>query len=667
MCKLTFNLFYVSLLTLLISYIPPINPLVFKPSGLTLVDQLRHDFLILESTLWRQLNQNGLTPTKEQSPEVGLIYQYELFGNNITRDFPHEVAYGLKAIQGSWAWARMHAELTGIYTIYETFKRFQPLQTSPGRIPSPQRAWEDLVDAILTFSKNVPELLQNVNELIVEEKVYNQVLKEIEGDMICDSQQSPQQILLNLYNTIAVTELKGYSMIQFSYMLLRIYGKGNFTKEAHLMRTRYEERTRQSIKAVQKAMETTSRDLWRCDPKKHVKGQTYEELTELLQGYLQNEVDLNPEGTCRESCSEYAYTKSHGCFQNLWCRQQKKCEGKIINCQFYDSDMQVCPAEPGSGRRYEYVEFENGKVLGRKQGCSRGTTSVDSWWRWLFWHCSYCMCLCDDPGRNSDRYFNMRPATSDIKNNMVVTGLRFAKHNRIIHLQIQEGRLLPRGNIDPESVHWVPVEDYKLTDRHVFNKQDYHTMNWESRALDLDDLIAEEGHLVTGVRFKLLGTHLNFEIYITPFNFVTGELVDPEKRSFWKDNPNTDASFTSPRKRLRLKTPDVPIRSPTPSIPDSKSDQYVEFVNTDFERDVAQTTVPFLDAQNVESLLPVPLSGAGIFHKGRENFGGFVAPKIITYDFSKHLSAGFPEESYNIGHMKPDEETSDLIEIVPAN
>ncbi len=30
---------------------------------------------------------------------------------------------------------------------------------------------------------------------------------------------------------------------------------------------------------------------------------------------------------------------------------------------------------------------------------------VDSWWRWLFWHCSYCMCKCDAPGPNSDRYW----------------------------------------------------------------------------------------------------------------------------------------------------------------------------------------------------------------------------------------------------------------------
>ncbi|XP_018572018.1 uncharacterized protein LOC108911535 isoform X1 [Anoplophora glabripennis] len=472
-------------------------------------------------------------------------------------------------------------------------------------------------------------------------------LEEVEGDMLCNSQQSPQQVLYNLYNAIALTELKGYTMIQFSYMLLRLYDQGNFTKEAQLMRNRYEERTNNAIEIVKQSMKNASRALWNCDPKKHVKGETYEEITQLLQGYIQNEVDLNSEGTCRENCVEYTYTKSHSCFKNLYCRQQRRCNGKIINCQFFDSDMWICPADPLSGRRYEYVEYENGRVLGRKQGCSRGTSKVDSWWRWLFWHCSYCFCLCDEQGSNSDRYFNMRPTFANFNDNRVVTGLRFVKKNRIIHLQIQEGKLLPRGKIDVDTVHWTPVEEYKITDRKIFNGQDYHTLSWEKRAIDLDDLEAEEGYVLTGIRFKEIGSHLNFEIYVTPFDFDTGKLINPSSTSVWKDNPNTDASIKNPRTKVKLRHPDIPTRSPSPSVPTSQSDQYIEFVNSDIDRDVAQTTVPFLDAQKVESLQPVPLSGAGIFHKGRNNFGGFITPKIITYDFSKHLKAAFPGEEIN--------------------
>lgn len=71
---------------------------------------------------------------------------------------------------------------------------------------------------------------------------------------------------------------------------------------------------------------------------------------------------------------------------------------------------------------------------------------------------------------------------------------------------------------------------------------------------------------------------------------------------------------------------------------------FVEFTYSDLDKDVAQTTVPFLDAQEVSSIEPVPLKGAGLFHKGRNHFGGFIAPKIITYDFSPHLKPALPEE-----------------------
>lgn len=101
------------------------------------------------------------------------------------------------------------------------------------------------------------------------------------------------------------------------------------------------------------------------------------------------------------------------------------------------------------------------------------------------------------------------------------------------------------------------------------------------------------------------------------------------------------------RKKITLDHPDIPTRSSSPSIPDSKSDQFIEFTHSDLDRDVAQTTVPFIDAQEVSPSDPVPLSGAGIYHKGRKHFGGFIALKVITYDFSKHLKAAFPGEEIN--------------------
>lgn len=86
------------------------------------------------------------------------------------------------------------------------------------------------------------------------------------------------------------------------------------------------------------------RDLWRCDPAQHVEESTYAELKQLFQGYIVNEVDLNPTSTCRENCGYYSFSKVHGCYDNLFCAQQRKCKGKILNCQYVDSDMWICPS-----------------------------------------------------------------------------------------------------------------------------------------------------------------------------------------------------------------------------------------------------------------------------------------------------------------------------------
>ena len=73
----------------------------------------------------------------------------------------------------------------------------------------------------------------------------------------------------------------------------------------------------------------------------------------------------------------------------------------------------------------------------------------------------------------------------------------------------------------------------------------------------------------------------------------------------------------------------------------SMARQYVEFQTTDLKKDFGQYVVPFLDMQSVETNPPMPLAGAGLYHKGAEGSGGFLSLKLIHYDFTKHLSNSF--------------------------
>lgn len=158
---------------------------------------------------------------------------------------------------------------------------------------------------------------------------------------------------------------------------------------------------------------------------------------------------------------------------------------------------------------------------------------MDSWWRYLFWHCSYCFCVCDEQGYGSDRYFSLREEVSDIAENKIVTGLRFRKVKRILHLQIQEGLLGPQGTVNASTTAWRKLPEFKITDRNVKTGVDYHTMSWKQRAIDLTMVKGQPGQVVTGVRFVALGSHLNLEVRLTEFKFETGQLVEPKTTSIW--------------------------------------------------------------------------------------------------------------------------------------
>ncbi|KAH8249599.1 hypothetical protein KR032_010765, partial [Drosophila birchii] len=450
---------------------------------------------------------------------------------------------------------------------------------------------------------------------------------------ICKSQQSAQQFFYLLFEDIALTELKTHAMIEYSWLLLQQFGKGDFTEEKRVIREALKRRTSRTLRMFKDVIGLADRTVWRCDPTHHTAGVTYEEVTRLLQGYIENEVDLSPTGRCRYDCAHFSNTRNHGCYDNQFCSKQTKCSGRVHNCQYVEYKMQVCQAPQDSTRRYEFVHYESGFRMGPGGQCARHTDKANGWRRWIFWHCCYCMCLCDEQGPKSDRFFNLRPVMADVESNRVVTGLRFVKRNRIFHLQIQEGELLPKGVINQTTLQWKPVDEYRITDRNVRQGVDYHMLTHEKRSIDLDELEPRETNsLITGLRFRNIRGHLHLEAQYTVFEFQSGKLIEPTKKSYWE----TFASDQG-RDKLPLKNSHMSTRTTASSVVFSSSNQYIDFTHTGFEQDVAQTTVPFIDIQEVVSNPPVPLSGIGIYYKGRQGYGGFLGPKIVNFDFAPYL------------------------------
>lgn len=259
------------------------------------------------------------------------------------------------------------------------------------------------------------------------------------------------------------------------------------------------------------------------------------------------------------------------------------------------------------------------------------------------------MCLCDQPGPQSDRYVSLQSALAASTSNRLVTGVRFVKKNRVLHIQIQEGEALPQGLVNETTVQWQPITPITIPSSQPETAEDglgYATLRYEERALDLDDLIAPKGHVITGLRFRKLGGHLNLEVQASLIDFMTGS-IDSE-RAIWLSNDNTPATETNPRKKISLLSPDVSTRSQLQSIPDSTSDQFIEFQVTSLEKDVSQNTVPFIEARAIYPEPPVWLTGIGIYHKGQPGYGGYIAFRIATLNFLDYMKVSSEGFSYTL-------------------
>ena len=82
---------------------------------------------------------------------------------------------------------------------------------------------------------------------------------------------------------------------------------------------------------------------------------------------------------------------------------------------------------------------------------------------------------------------------------------------------------------------------------------------------------------------------------------------------------------------------DVPINSVKPNEVDSNDNQFLSFTLTSEKKDGAQTTIPFIDTQDVVTNSPIPLRGMGLIHRGQPGFGGFLALKLYTYNVADHI------------------------------
>ncbi|XP_037049797.1 uncharacterized protein LOC119084060 isoform X1 [Bradysia coprophila] len=454
--------------------------------------------------------------------------------------------------------------------------------------------------------------------------------------------ESTNQKLYEYYVDISAAQLKAYSLVQLSYMFLTVYNQNNSVMLAENLRMRFNERTILTQQRVIDLMDQSGRETWNCDQEPNeyrYKGVT-NQVTRLMQGYVDNEVNLNPVNDCKKKCNDYTLTKNYQCYNGSLCdpaREDpfiKKCNGNVVNCQFIEGDMKICPSIVDRSRSYNYITLSSGMTLGKAGSCEAEEAEATSWTRW-FVQCSNCFCYCDEESKDSDRYFSLQPVLSDTDRNMVITGVAIVKDRQTFYWQITQRKLISKGQVEsPASNIRKPYKTIRTInvreDPSLKEGIDYHALSYENRSVNFDTLVAPHGSVLTGIKFKAEKGHLSLEIRATKFDFNSGTLQDVV-RSEWISSPVTE------RTQIHLDNPDKSDRSLSKSILDITPNSYIDFQPTDIWKDAAQTTVPYIDVELVEPTHPTILSGAGLFYKGQPGYGGFIAPKIVTYDFAPHI------------------------------
>lgn len=217
----------------------------------------------------------------------------------------------------------------------------------------------------------------------------------------------------------------------------------------------------------------------------------------------------------------------------------------------------------------------------------------------------------------------------------VITGVSIIKDRQTFYWQITQRKLIGKGQVESpasnirkpyKTIRTIDVRNDPLLQEGI----DYHALSWENRSVNFDTLVAPPGNVLTGIKFKSEKGHLSLAIRATKFDFNSGILQDVA-RSEWISSTITN------RTPILLTNPDKSDRSLSKSILDITPNSYIDFQPTDIGKDAAQTTVPFIDIELVEPTHPTILSGAGLYYKGLPEYGGFIAPKIVTYDFAPHI------------------------------
>ncbi|KAH0558223.1 uncharacterized protein LOC123271530 [Cotesia glomerata] len=482
----------------------------------------------------------------------------------------------------------------------------------------------------------------------------------------CGMIKSPQQQLYDLYETVVLTEIKGFTMAGYSYGLLSIYQNSTFKSEVTKLRNQLVIRCSQYLSSIGQALVGISRDFFNCDPPEHVEGETYSILDSFSRVII-HEYMMTPWKDCSRSCETLdtsTYYRYYTTDKDIWFPRQQ-CQGYMSNCMSL-GQATFCEFYTPSPIRYSWIESSSQKNFGTKDQCLNGKTVTLKILMNRGYECSTCFCECS--GRsNGTKTISLRTQMADIDKNMIVTGVKFAEKGSIYHLQIEQGKLLPSGLIEKDSIHMKELENLNFINVgngsvemenpddpkkpiKMTEGDDFISISSKYRKVNLDRIYSQEpGYVVTGVKLSLdpdTQESLHLEVNITPYDFDSGMFTPtddkPSKWITYKDMSKKERKFED-RTKIEAAEKSIPT-SYHDNVPSSEDFSVVSFGASAGFEDLGRYTVPFLDRRLMAPRARVPLEGVSLMYLAKEDSGGFLGFRVTTLDIPNYLNLQMSEQ-----------------------
>ncbi|KAK0089796.1 hypothetical protein PV325_005422 [Microctonus aethiopoides] len=387
--------------------------------------------------------------------------------------------------------------------------------------------------------------------------------------------------------------------------------------EIEIAEKKFTKRVTDYYKKMYKAMISIPREIHRC------------EVNPLKRVRLFNAGTLGLNSKHKEIYCNY------GCELIDHSVMEKKLEIQIHDCHTVGmvQDIQSCPAKFGSSRKYLWWK-KFGNIYGHYETCPTavqiGNGDIPYSQR-----CFLCECavISKNNRLNENAILNISVVSqvSDIKHNMIVVGVKFVIHKNVLHLQIQQNKFVLNKINDNSSV-WKSLDDHR-SNLNVLEIQSERLSSFSGQ-LYLDDVMLPPKYAVTGVRFLTRQNHpegFYLQIQGTPFDLKTGQLIT-EDATWFIAHPDISPNSDYDRDRFRINTEnlDDPTRC-TGYNYDRTINNYIRFYHSSVLKDGGQSTVPFIDAQSVETYPPFPLSGIGLFYRSKDGCGGGFSASSVSF------------------------------------